>query len=137
MLCRNFTQVKPVFNKLLLVSCALYLSGAHWAILQVTAWTGMLVARTQSAGVVEAVVTTFDGDHPCRMCSAISSAQEEERESRTEFPALKAMEEVKLVMIEVAAVPDCPSSEVTPWLESVDRAVCRTDAPPTPPPRTV
>ena len=28
---------------------------AHWAILQVTAWTGMIVARTQTAGVVEAV----------------------------------------------------------------------------------
>jgi len=129
--------LKAPLHKLLLVACALHLSGAHWAILQVAAWTGMLVERTQSAGVVRAVTTTFDGDHPCGMCTAIEAAQKQERQSQPEFPALKAMEEVKLVMMEFVKAPPIPVGGKAQWSEFLNLAVWRADAPPTPPPRTV
>ena len=48
--------MKPVLHKLLIVCCALILGGAHWAILQMTTWTGMVVTRSQTMSVAEAVV---------------------------------------------------------------------------------
>ena len=81
--------MKPLFHKLLLAACALHLSGAHWALLQVTAWTGMLVERSQTSGVVAAVVTTFDGEHPCALCTAITAGQTEEKQKQNEAPAFQ------------------------------------------------
>jgi hypothetical protein len=131
------THVNSALKKLLAVCCAVYLSGAHWVVLQAIAWTGMLVTRTQTSGVVVAVATTFDGDHPCRLCSAISTAQEEEKGSQPDLPALKAMEEVRLVITEDVALPPCAAGGEVYWAEFVNRAIGQTDAPPTPPPRTV
>ncbi|MEQ1918219.1 MAG: hypothetical protein ABL955_03395 [Elusimicrobiota bacterium] len=54
--------------RIFLVSTLLYGAGVQWLVLQGTAWTGMLVARTGASTLREAIVTTFDGSHPCRMC---------------------------------------------------------------------
>jgi hypothetical protein len=127
--------VKTVLRKLLLFICALYLSGAHWAVLQVTAWTGMIVSRSQTSGVAKAVATTFDGEHPCAMCDAIASGQKEEKQGGAEFPALRAMEEVRLLISEGAALPLPSLSGETGWMEFSGTAAVRALAPPTPPPR--
>lgn len=55
--------------------------GMHWAVLQSVAWTGMLITRLQSEGVLEAVEKTFDGEHPCPMCLALKKAQKDERKN--------------------------------------------------------
>ncbi len=126
--------LQSAFHKLLLVACALYLSGAHWAVLQVTAWTGMLISRSQTEGVVEAVKTTFDGEHPCPMCCVIESGQKEEKRNAMDAPMLKALMEVKLVAMENAALPVPAISGELRWMEFSPMASLRTDAPPTPPP---
>lgn len=126
--------MKTIFRNLLLLACALHLSGAHWALLQVTAWTGMLVARSQSEGVVEAVKTTFDGEHPCPMCSAIESGQKDERRSDTEAPALKELTDIKLVATTTCALPAPVGNGELRWIDFSAKAPRRTDAPPTPPP---
>ena len=126
--------MKRFVHKLLLIACALHLSGAHWALLQVTAWTGMLVARSQTEGVAEAVKTTFDGAHPCPMCSAITSAQKEEKRSDAEAPALKELAEIKLVAIATSALPKPADTGELHWIDFSANAPRRTDAPPTPPP---
>ena len=115
--------------------CALYLSGAHWAVLQVTAWTGMLVARSQRVSVVVAVETTFDGQHPCRLCSAITSEQKEEKQKEREFPVLKKMQEVKFVEVARFELPARESSGEAGWMDLVQMNPWRADAPPVPPPR--
>ena len=94
----------------------------------------MLVVRSQTSGVAEAVVTTFDGEHPCSMCSAITAGQNEERQQRTEAPALKAMQEVQLVSCESAALPPPHVSGGTVWPEFVGMDLLRLEAPPVPPP---
>lgn len=124
--------MKPFCHKVLLLACALYLSGAHWAVLQVTAWTGMLMARSQTSGVAAAVATTFDGEHPCAMCAAITAGQKEEKQ--TEFPALKAMEEVRLVMCEAVELPASPVTGGAVWPEFLGLDLQRMEAPPVPPP---
>src|SRR5688572_27774761 len=57
-------SVRSVLLRALAIVCALQVSGAHWLALQTVAWTGMLVTRSQQAGVEEAMRTTFDGQHP-------------------------------------------------------------------------
>jgi hypothetical protein len=126
--------VKSAFHKLLIICCALYLSGAHWMVLQVTAWTGMIVARSQTAPVIEAVETTLDGQHPCRLCSAISSGQKEEKKQEQQAPALKKAQEVKFVELEGFELPTRVVSGVTHWPDFIGAALARREAPPTPPP---
>ena len=126
--------MRHFFHKLLLIACALHLSGAHWAVLQVTAWTGMLLQRSQSEGVIEAVATTFDGEHPCAMCTAIESGQQEQKRNDAQAPALKELAEIKLVATDTVALPKPAQSGESRWQEFFAMALWRTDAPPTPPP---
>jgi hypothetical protein len=94
----------------------------------------MLVARSQTEGVAEAVKTTFDGEHPCAMCSAIESGQKEEKRNDMDAPMMKALMEVKLVAMESAALPVPADAGELHWMEFSPMASLRTDAPPTPPP---
>lgn len=54
--------------RMLLAAALLYGSGAHWLLVQGAAWAGMLAARAGRHSVSEALTTTFDGLHPCRVC---------------------------------------------------------------------
>lgn len=51
----------------------------HLPLLQIVAWSGMLVTYSQEAPLGEAIRQTFDGEHPCPLCLAI-------REALTEIP---------------------------------------------------
>ena len=127
--------VKTLLHQCLILTCALYLSGSHWMLLQTTAWTGMLIARSQRAPVAVAVETTFDGHHPCRVCWAITTGQNEEKQKEREFPAVKKMQEVKFVELARFELPTRVCSGEARWLDFVQVEVGRADAPPTPPPR--
>lgn len=64
-----------------LVVIALVLStGGHWALLQVCAWTGMVVSYSQSATISEAISMTFDGEHPCKLCKVVKQGRKAEQE---------------------------------------------------------
>ena len=43
----------------------LQISGGHWALLQTSAWVGMIIQYSQRAGLKAGLTQTFDGDHPC------------------------------------------------------------------------
>ncbi len=49
------------------------LVGGHWGMLQVVAWTGMVITYSRDASLGEAVRKTFDGDHPCALCNEVSA----------------------------------------------------------------
>ena len=74
--------MRSIAFKLLVAVCALHVSGAHWCALQALAWTGMIVSRSQTATVSEAVSTTFDGDHPCALCQVVEKGQQREQENQ-------------------------------------------------------
>jgi hypothetical protein len=81
-----------------LVVAALCLSlGVHWALLQSLAWTGMLLSWSQEVSLVEAVKNTFDGEHPCPLCKAVESGQQQ-------APKSAPLERIKLDAVLAAAV---------------------------------
>lgn len=128
-------QVKDTFHKLLIVCCALYLGGAHWVALQATAWSGMLISRSLSSSVSEAVQSTFDGQHPCRVCKVISSGKQTEERSRQEFELLKKAGDLKFVDARPLVVRSpAPLVEPVDWPAFVYCLGRGVDAPPTPPP---
>lgn len=48
-------------------------------VLQSVAWTRMLIANSRTDTLPTALVKTFDGKHPCKMCHQIREGREEER----------------------------------------------------------
>jgi hypothetical protein len=129
----GFAFVRNHLRKLLGIVCALSLSGAHWALLQTAAWTGMLVTRTQTTSVAEAVSSTFDGEHPCTLCTAISHGQEQEQKQPA-APVLKKADELKLVAMPAMVFPPPRMGADIVWPDFIARADSRTEQPPTPPP---
>jgi hypothetical protein len=57
------------------------IAGGHWCCLQIAAWSGMLVSYSQHSGIVEGVVQTFDGNHPCGLCNAVNDGVKHEAKS--------------------------------------------------------
>jgi hypothetical protein len=94
----------------------------------------MIVARAQTAPVAEAVATTFDGDHPCGLCKAISQGQESEQKQQPAAPLVKKSEDLKLVAQARIVPPPATAAAEILWPELVACADSRTEQPPTPPP---
>jgi hypothetical protein len=65
----------------------LQILGGHWAVLQTTAWVGMIVQYSQRDGFTAGLAQTFDGEHPCSVCNAIKDGKKQE-EKKT--PLLQA-----------------------------------------------
>lgn len=63
--------------------------GLHWGVLQSVAWTVMLAKRAQTSTAWEAIRTTFDGQHPCRLCQVVKEAKAKTGDG-TEMPKGKA-----------------------------------------------
>jgi hypothetical protein len=83
-------------RKLLLVIAMITATGGQWGILQSAAWALMLVDHLRVQSMPEAIAQTFDGNHPCPICKAISQAKKSEKKSefvgkiaRLEFPPLE------------------------------------------------
>lgn len=105
--------------------------GLHWAALQTVAWTAMVVGRAQTASLSEALQTTFDGQHPCKLCKVVRAGKSAEKQSE---------QQLKLTKLEVA-VPGKASLFVTAPEPAVVgpgqlvRPLIRSEVPPLPPPR--
>jgi hypothetical protein len=95
----------------------------------------MLVARSKTAGVEEAVRTTFDGQHPCRLCVVVTEGQQQERE---EMPVIVIQALAKATFLQPQVVKAPEPYVVTISYGSVEcRGAARGGRPPTPPPRLV
>lgn len=127
--------MKSFLHKIIILSCALYLSGAHWILLQGTAWTGMLVSRAISTSVSEALSSTFDGQHPCAMCSAIAEGKCNEDDADADFAPSKKSGEIKFLTLDSHGLPVRSIDEhLSIWPDFAPHGVFRVDAPLTPPP---
>jgi len=49
--------------------------GLHWAALQSVAWTTMVIERSCATSLSDALATTFDGQHPCKLCRVVQAGQ--------------------------------------------------------------
>ena len=65
------------------------LMGGHWAVLQATAWVGMLVKYSESEGVEVGITKTFDGKHPCDLCLSIAKNKQTEKKHSSQLAAAK------------------------------------------------
>ena len=110
-----------------------FVAGGHWGALQSVAWAGMLWNYTQTDGsLLSGVKKTFDGEHPCTMCTSIKTAKEKERTSPVTVVALKKLEAFPAPLRAVLPPRDCREF-VFP--DSGDlRPAARADAPPVPVP---
>lgn len=103
-------------------------------LLQTAAWTGMIITRSQTTSVAEAVKTTFDGDHPCGMCSAIEKGKQEEQKQQPTLPTYKKADDLKAIAFTRLILPPPVQAMDAPWPAFAPRALVRSEQPPTPPP---
>lgn len=78
----------------LLIVALFFALGGHWVVLQSVAWGRMIVEYSQQSSVKEAVVKTFDGQHPCDLCTTLSKAREKEKKSDV-FLVIKKIEMIQ------------------------------------------
>ena len=77
-------------GKILVIFALVFSTGLHWAALQAVAWTTMLAANLRSnESFSEAVAQTFDGEHPCPLCKAITAGKKSENTSEATVLKLK------------------------------------------------
>lgn len=79
----KYSQPVPVFlrvTKFMVILALMFSIGAHWALLQTLAWTGMIISYSQDATLAEAISMTFDGEHPCKMCKVVKEGRKSEQE---------------------------------------------------------
>jgi len=126
-------SVRAVLMRALAIVCALHLSGAHWAALQTVAWTGMLVTRSQTEGVEEAVRTTFDGQHPCKLCVVVNKGHQQEREGM-QVAIVQMLSQASFLIPQTVYVPP-PMFVRLSYGSRQCQGLARGKTPPTPPPR--
>jgi hypothetical protein len=105
--------------------------GGHWALLQSVAWVSMVLDFSKEAPLEVAVSKTFDGKHPCHICTFVKKGKESEQ---------------KRDMVKVKAKLDfwVPTREIVLPLPAVESDLLFAskfslrswlDGPPSPPPR--
>lgn len=101
----------------------------------------MIADRAPVVGITEAITTTFDGEHPCRMCDALKEVRAQEtnpvnpKSTTTESSSLTA----KLLGIEFQGLklPGASSKDLKEkfsW-DMIPMIGCGAASPITPPPR--
>lgn len=109
------------------------MAGGHWGALQTVAWSGMLWTYSQEDGSwLSGMKKTFDGEHPCTMCTSIKTGQESERTSPAAIASLKKLEAFPAPLRAALPPRDCRDF-VFPAAGAV-RPAARSDAPPVPVP---
>lgn len=87
---RRYTlQVLSRLSKCLVVLALAGSIGLPWMLLQTVAWTTMLANNLRTDSFSEAVTKTFDGQHPCPLCKAISAGKKSEKRSAALSTVLK------------------------------------------------
>ena len=81
--------MKSRFAAFLCLIAAFQLIGGHWAVLQATAWFGMLVKYSEADGVEVGISKTFDGKHPCDLCLSIAKKKQTENKEGAQLDAAK------------------------------------------------
>ena len=81
--------MKSRFGAFLCALALIQLMGGHYAVLQATAWVGMVVNYSKAEGVGAGISKTFDGKHPCSLCLSIAKNKQTEKKQSTQLAAAK------------------------------------------------
>lgn len=105
--------------------------GLHWIVLQSVAWTTMVIERSCSGSLSDALSTTFDGQHPCKLCRVVQEGQSAEDSSGIPVHGLK----LEGFAATGVVVPQDPSGG-REWVGRLPSPLTgRAQVPPVPPPR--
>jgi hypothetical protein len=105
--------------------------GAHLAILQSVAWTGMVITYSQhSSSLKEALQKTFDGKHPCGICNVVKAGRCSEQSQDRQRLLLK----LDVFIYGLATETLYPLSLEPMTASAVDLYRLDRETPPTPPP---
>ncbi len=94
----------------------------------------MLLARSVNTSVAEAFESTFDGNHPCALCSAIAGGKQTEERSQKELQLLKKTGDLKFLKWSEPAILETQVGESVTWPSFLFSVATRVEVPPTPPP---
>ena len=81
--------MKSGFGAFVCAVALIQLMGGHYAVLQATAWVGMVVNYSKAEGVAAGISKTFDGKHPCSLCLSIAKNKQTEKKQSTQLAAAK------------------------------------------------
>ncbi|MBL9128401.1 MAG: hypothetical protein JNL97_12175 [Verrucomicrobiales bacterium] len=126
----------PIPVRILAVALLSLTLGLHWGLLQVAAWGSMLVERSRTASLEEAIRTTFDGQHPCKLCLVVQEA----KSGSNETPGMPRETTRKLDVFPAAARTTWvlrASDGIEPPRGVGKRDISRVEPLELPPPRTV
>jgi hypothetical protein len=118
------------FSRWLLIAALFVAIGGHWAVLQTFAWATMIVDYSRSGALTEAVQKTFDGRHPCQICTEIQKSRQSDKKQES----LLLSKKVELFDQHVAKIVFA-SGDSAPQPISDFFSSARSQAPPVPPPR--
>lgn len=57
--------------RLFLILVTVFSMGLHCAVVQMVGWMGMTMEYSRNNSLSEALVMTFDGKHPCKLCKFV------------------------------------------------------------------
>lgn len=105
------------------------------ALLQLGAWSWMLVSYSQDTSLKQAIKETFGDERPCDVCRVIDTAEQNQQSTTSELPNTK-LKEIKL-MLGLARPTTIAHISVTPltYDEQTSRLLSVSQLVPTPPPR--
>ena len=106
--------------------------GGQWAILQSVAWVSMAVSYSQDSTLKEALVKTFDGQHPCKLCKVVQEGKRSERKQAPQKPLTKLDLFCLTPSLTVKAPAFVPVST-----DGAGATSALGEAPPKPPPRQI
>lgn len=118
--------------KSLLVLALVVSLGLHWGVLQSIAWAGMLASYSQDASFSEAWSKTFDGKHPCKLCTSIRKGRAEEKQQDQQRGQSGPKLEPATVWHATEFNFSSAREEILP---SIPGLISRSDPPPKPRPR--
>lgn len=116
----------------LLISALVVSLGTPWALLQSVAWFSMLVRYSQETTFLQAMVMTFDGKHPCKLCHLVQQGSAEDRAHQKKMA--KHDESIQLGLPPVSFSLFHPSMP-RDLAVAMPLPSARAEAPPRPPPR--
>lgn len=131
---RSRTALLPRIARLVVVGAICLSLGAHWALLQGIAWTGMLISYARDGAVMEAVQKTFDGQHGCALCKKVKEGRDSSGKQQQQQQNGDSAHKIIAVLVEITTLvaPAAGSFSFTPLHEQL---VHRSELPETPPPR--
>mgnify|MGYP006289436687 CR=1 FL=1 len=83
------------------------IAGGHLLVVQSVAWVNMIVEFSQTSDLADAVVMTFNGSSPCKLCKAVDAGQKAQSKIPASVKADKKNEgfAIELAFVVKALVP--------------------------------